>query len=253
MKPFTKIIHPGRAPDGEVFCKIEFDGGKLSITGVIGPKHNGDSTGGCGQIDMGFHHRNQSHNDKRTSKPVTTGQMRFSPGWTADEWLDFLDYWHTWHLNDMRPGCEHQVGPDWDSSREVTLYYFRLTDEAQQAIRNAKKRAEGCIKSGGTFSPLPSETILANLPDKITRATPEAPEQYTANGPQYPGDHYNKASEVKTAGWVHPEEHPDGLLCKPCPVCGYKYGSEWRNQEVPEGVLSWLAGLPSTDIQPAWV
>jgi hypothetical protein len=49
------------------------------------------------------------------------------------------------------------------------------------------------------------------------------------------------------------EEHHEGLLCKPCPVCGYKYGSEWRKRSVPEHVLEFLRGLPDTKKKPAWV
>ena len=48
-------------------------------------------------------------------------------------------------------------------------------------------------------------------------------------------------------------EHPKGLLSKPCPACGYKYGSAWLKEEVPPEVISFLEALPSTDIKPAWV
>lgn len=34
---------------------------------------------------------------------------------------------------------------------------------------------------------------------------------------------------------------------------GYTYGSSWLVEEVPTDVLEWLAGLPDTDRQPAWV
>lgn len=38
-------------------------------------------------------------------------------------------------------------------------------------------------------------------------------------------------------GWVRPVEHPEGLLGKPCPTCGYRYGSAWRTEPLPEGVI----------------
>jgi hypothetical protein len=59
--------------------------------------------------------------------------------------------------------------------------------------------------------------------------------------------------EKKEAGWVTPDEHPEGLLEKPCPVCGYKYGSAWNKESVPHDVLDWLRGLPDTVITPAWI
>jgi hypothetical protein len=49
-----------------------------------------------------------------------------------------------------------------------------------------------------------------------------------------------KRTEKKTAAWVRPEEHPDGLLCKPCEVCGYKYGSAWLKEELPAQITEQL-------------
>lgn len=41
-------------------------------------------------------------------------------------------------------------------------------------------------------------------------------------------------------GWVRPDEHPDGLLTKPCPVCGYLYGSAWVYEALPDDVVAFL-------------
>jgi hypothetical protein len=62
-----------------------------------------------------------------------------------------------------------------------------------------------------------------------------------------------ESGKKKRACHVYPEEHPEGLLCRPCPVCGYKYGSAWTRREVPEDVLEFLSGLPDTKKEPAWV
>lgn len=60
------------------------------------------------------------------------------------------------------------------------------------------------------------------------------------------------SARIKPAGWVLPEEHPEGLLTKPCPVCGHRYGSSWLYEEVPEEVLAWLEALPdATEEMPA--
>jgi hypothetical protein len=60
-------------------------------------------------------------------------------------------------------------------------------------------------------------------------------------------------TEQKAAGWVDYREHPDGLLSRPCPVCGYKYGSAWLYEEIPADVIAWLQALPDTDRKPAWI
>lgn len=49
--------------------------------------------------------------------------------------------------------------------------------------------------------------------------------------------------EQKSAGWVRESEHPDGLLCKPCPVCGYKYGTAWCYMPIPPADLSKIKQL----------
>jgi hypothetical protein len=37
-----------------------------------------------------------------------------------------------------------------------------------------------------------------------------------------------------------------------CPVCGYRIGSRWLKEELPEEVIQFLQGLPETDKEPAW-
>jgi hypothetical protein len=61
------------------------------------------------------------------------------------------------------------------------------------------------------------------------------------------------SGEKRTAGWVTPDEHPEGVLTKACPVCGYKYGSAWKKRPVPDDVLDWLRELPDAQTAPAWV
>lgn len=46
----NKIINPGVGKYGRVYCKIKYDGKSLSISGVEGPKANGNCRGSCGQI-----------------------------------------------------------------------------------------------------------------------------------------------------------------------------------------------------------
>ncbi len=179
-----------------LFVLAEFNDGKLSITGVIGPTSGGNALGGCGQIEMGFAHRDPKDNDARTVNPTKPSDIRFAPGWTAKRWLDLLDIWKRWHLNDMKAGCEHQLSEGWD------------------------KR-----------------------PIDPTKPT-------TAYGKFFPGQ---KHDSWNLLAWVSPDEHPDGLLTKPCSTCGYKYGTGWKRVEVPADVIAKIVALPSADRQPAWI
>lgn len=255
---FTKTIRPGTVPtyDGKrhsVYCKIEYADGRLSITGVVGPKTNGDAHGGAGQIDMEFAHRNPTDNDSRYSAPIKPDEICFADGWGPWAWLEFLDVWKHWHLNDMQAGCEHQQA-NWDRTKTLTLYHWRLRPEIRARLRDAEKVAAKQLRAGETVS-LPDDALaIAALPVEVTTGSDVPPsEEYVPNGPQYKGDTYNRASETKTAGWVRPEEHPGGLLGRPCEVCGYEYGSAWRRQDVPADVLEFLRELPDADRAPAWV
>ena len=110
---------------------------------------------------MEFEHKNPEHNDLRYDSRIKPSDICFAEGWGAENWLEFLEIWKLYHLNDMQAGCVHQ----------------------------------------------------------------------------------------RALGWNNYDEHPS----EPCPECGYKYGSAWLKMEVPKEALEFLASLPDTDKQPAWV
>lgn len=45
------------------------------------------------------------------------------------------------------------------------------------------------------------------------------------------------------AMWTTEDQHEKGVLSKPCPVCGYKYGSQWLFEEVPAWVIEFIKSL----------
>ena len=93
MKDFEKIVRVGKTPEGHAFAKIKYSNGKLSISGAIGPKRNGDCTGSCGQWIM-------------SAKP---DEIEPGKGWDAETVREFLQVWDKWHLNDMQAGSPDQT------------------------------------------------------------------------------------------------------------------------------------------------
>lgn len=150
----------------DVFVRVTWDGKRLSLIGVEGPKANGDAIGSCGQITI----------DPEAVTPAI--------GWTKAKVRKLINVWKRWHLNDMRAGCEHQRAAKWN----------------ERKIDSTK--------------PLTHGNMLV---------------------------------------WVRPSEHPEGLLCVPCPECGYKYGTAWLHEDVPASVITFLFGLPDADKEPYWV
>lgn len=255
---FKKVLRIGRIkPDWtkvafSVFVKIVYKDGRLSLTGVEGPLASGNCRGGCGQIDVEFWHRNSEYNDKRMADPVRI--RAFAPGWTEDKWQRLLDIWHDWHLNDMRARCEHQTGPEWDTGKQLEVYTYSWGPryhELRRQVAEGLDPAEASVKAA----------LLAEVNKEFDRLGLHG--RRTGPGPAWgeeadrllAGGYIEKSArpETKGAGWMYPYEHPEGLLCKPCPVCGYKYGSACRRVDVPEDVLEFLAGLPDADRAPAWV
>lgn len=100
-----KVVRIGttRTPGGRgasVFCRIEYQNGRLSISGVIGPLASGNALGSSGQIDMEPWHIS-----------------KYAPGWGFAKVAAFRAIWKRWHLNDMRAECEHQRarGETWNT------------------------------------------------------------------------------------------------------------------------------------------
>lgn len=179
MEAFNKLLLPGVGLDGDVWIEVKWTGVRLSITGVEGPKRNGDCRGGAGQC----------------REALDTDRIRVTAPWTYGMVKRLQEIWNAWHLNDMKAGCEHQRAEGWDT---------RPID-----------------------------------PTKPTNAY----------GKHYEGQTYDSWNMLT---WVRPDEYPEGLMTVPCPTCGYRYGTAWLTEEVPEDVLVWLSELPETDKTYPW-
>lgn len=145
--------------------------------------------------------------------------------------------WRLYHLNGMHPECEHQRELGWRQAagEYVNIFRYKLTREASSAQAKLKDAILDAARAGKAYQMTPEEMRLLSLEYFIKR-----PQELTAEEREYyaPYDH-----EKRMKGWLKPEEHPDGILCKPCPVCGYKYGSAWKYAEIPEDDLNRIKEL----------
>lgn len=201
----------------------------LHITGVVGPRSNGDcySAGQCYD---------------------TMRQGVANEGWTADMLYKLLDIWQRWHQNDMKPYCEHQR--DWDGGKLCELYEYKMSDDTRKRLDTLKESIHNRLLDGFNVRLSIDERTLLGSKYFVKTAVDTAPEgyelykKYTMHARElYPMD-----SDTK---WG--DKHPDGILAKPCPVCGYRWGSSWRAERVPAEVLNWLESLPESTRKPAWV
>lgn len=263
MNAFRKVINPGMVEGyssrhSNVFCEIEYDkDGCLSITGVVGPRKGGNCDGGCGQI-------------QDTLLEISIHNL--APGWTKGKIKKLFDMWERWHLNDLRPNCEHQIGGEWEY-RDVVFNTVKLSYKSRAYLKKIATQETDAynIETGNGLSLAYKNAQLQQTRDALLALI----EAENAGLYKYEGvwdgtispdiiptlNEFLKRDEVqldikqqkKGNSWLYPNQHPLGILTKECPVCGYRYGSAWKKEEVPQDVLEFLVGLPNTTIQPAWV
>ena len=192
---------------------------------------------------MEFKHRNPKHDDDRHHELVSPDQIDFADGWNEELWLDFLEVWEVWHLNDMQAGCEHQRTL-WDSKKKVEIVTYRMTSEVLSRQNKIESAMMESAKKTGKAELTDSEQEILSLPWEI-----KGPERRDLVAS---GNYEEKGRETKAVGWLYEKDHPEGILCKPCPECGYKYGSAWLEAELPDSVVSFIEGLPEADRTPYW-
>ncbi|HEY9014252.1 MAG TPA: hypothetical protein VIM84_04205, partial [Gemmatimonadales bacterium] len=203
-----------------------------SITGVEGPLGNGNCRGSCGQ----------------TGIPDDLHPAMGGTAWAPETVASLHEIWDRWHLNDMRAGCEHQRAA-WDTQEVLTLIHLAWGD----AYHEQRRRAEDGAMSVEEYAIYAADTgaVFALATDYNA---PKHPDLWGTEGEALLSRGLLKVerTEEKAAGWVSPREHPEGLLGKPCEICGYHYGSAWLYEDVPADVLEFLRALPDdADQMPA--
>lgn len=124
QEPFTRVFDLGMSDYGRVWVTVKWNGTRLSLIGVEGPRKDGNAKGSYGQI-------------------VASLREDIRNGWTREAIDRLAEIWERWHLNDMRAGCEHQRAAGWSArdmvgvTCEVCGYKFGtawLTEEVPVAI-----------------------------------------------------------------------------------------------------------------------
>ena len=228
VAPFRRNVIVAKLPEGErsrkVWVNITWDGRGLRFSGIEGPMYNGDAVGSCGQIQLPApHHVERSQHYERIG-----------------------ELWRAWHMNDMVPGCAHQRAAGWGEG-EAEVVTYRLTSEAIKERGRLNRRTTAELMETGRAELDDDERALLALPYTLTGAP-------NADGPEA-GRYEVERREMKRLGWVRPDEHPEGVLGKPCPECGYQYGTAWLRVDVPVQVLQELEALPdhSAKLPHAWL
>ena len=136
-----------------------------------------------------------------------------------------LELWEKYHLNGMNAWCECEH--EEDSSEKVKVYKLRYNEEGKRLSK---------IRDLGKFEEFieVTEEGMKNIPSALYEVR-----EYKSLG--------DTGIEEKTRGWVTYDEtfSPDGLIGKPCPHCGAKYGCSWYFHPIPEKDLQRIKELLS--------
>lgn len=120
------------------------------------------------------------------------------------------------------------------------------------------KYENGKLSLHGVIGPMESGNCRGSCGqclDKIKAGIPKAPwtremvdKLYDIWSRWHLNDMRAGCEHQRALGWKG-----ESFIAKPCPVCGYKYGTAWLKEEVPANVIKWLFSLPDSEIKPAWI
>lgn len=136
--------------------------------------------------------------------------------------------WKLYHLNDMHAECEHQAADGWleKAKTKVNIYTFNMTTEAIVAQHKLEREILDDAKVGKAYYTKAEQQTLLGLEYTI--------KSHEENLPNGIAQFYKLTNvERKALGWLSQKDHPDGLLGRPCPTCGYEYGTKWLYRPIP--------------------
>lgn len=214
------------------FGKIDFDGeGKINLVTVDMEYKDGD---GKKVLSISGNVWNE-----RKTDVVCGGQcLDTIAEYISDPvFAEIYRLWKLYHLNDMHAECEHQHTLGWRelAKEEVTLYHWRLKYDISMEQNKIEKLALNALKSCETFTPTEEQAYISSLSYSMTTENSELSDDlarfYEPRKALYAGDTGHE--ETKKLGWLSEKKHSRGILSKPCPVCGYEYGSSWIYYPIP--------------------
>jgi len=161
MEDFTRIVCPGDAVVYDnivkmVVCRITCKNGKLSITGVHGPKRNGDAFGPCGQIRL-----------------EKLDFDSFSDGWTQERLNMFAGVWKRFHLNDVNAGSPAQ---EFYLQNNLIKDQSNHYERACEALESAGLNPDPYYIHNGKPYSYGSAWISTDLPEWVQRWLHDLPE-----------------------------------------------------------------------------
>jgi hypothetical protein len=171
-----------------------------------------------------------------------------------------------WHLNGMNAGCEHQDELGWGHGRTVALSRDDATAtqiEAIDSLRDERVKREREKELKILFTELTTRDRVITFLSKYLRRNPTIHEvnmvtiHDTLDGVLKSRLNKKERRDISSAFDRYLNERIDIPVWKgsvfedslgaPCPVCGYRYGTQWLHRELPADVIEWANTFGETD------
>ena len=147
------------------------------------------------------------------------------------------EIWKQYHLNDMHADCEHAINEK--ELKNITIYEYSFKGDFFKF-----KNKVNLIQKNKILS----ENIKINnkLKQILTYGYSFESEFKPSHFPKVIKKFY-KLSDLKTKNTngisYNTQLTPSGILCKPCPICEYKYGTSWNYRPIPSDILQQIKKL----------
>jgi hypothetical protein len=160
----------------------------------------------------------------------------FEAGWSRRIAEMLARLLEAWHGHDMRSLCVHQVALGWTAWCVGHPGSDRPLDaeDAARAMKAARATGVALAEHGpGKYPPVIEETVIAE---------------------RRPDGSMSTLFGVKRHYWYEPGSslatYCPNRLSMPCPECGYRCGSEWLHEPLPDEAVAFVRTLPGASVGP---
>jgi hypothetical protein len=166
------------------------------------------------------------------------------------------------HMNHMRPGCEHQSKLNWGHGKTIALTKDTVTEaqrhtiesdamqtcqslrdkqfaESWELITNDSKRATNYIRAarGGAVCVSDVEDVMRAKDPRYRSPMVTKVKEYLRQG-----------IEIDIQPKVFEAEIYKDCLGVPCPSCGVRFGSQWFKEELPPEIIQLAETVCSEEV-----
>lgn len=136
-----------------------------------------------------------------------------------------------WNYNNLRPCCKH-VDYSKVENNIIPIYLVDLKPETKNKIKRIKNYVVSELLKYDRATLTEEQKEILNLSEYVDY------EQYKDFPEDLKAYYYCEIVNYEKARFVSWYDNPEGLINRPCPVCGQRYGEKYCFERIPDNVLA---------------